>query len=508
MAAPPPTNEAARPAAQYIRMSKEHQRYSPMHQRATIAAYAAANGFEIVRTYIDEGVSGVSIRNRLGLQSLLSDVLAGEAGYRTVLVFDVSRWGRFQNPDQSAHYEFLCTEAGVRVEYCAELFDNDGSLSSTVLKSLKRAMAAEYSRDLSAKIRADQARLAALGFWQGGGAPFGLRRRIVFPDGRLGAILQTGERKAIQSHHIILVPGPRRDVTTVNRIFRLYAFGGLGVTRIARLLNREGASATPWTDSSVNSILINAAYVGDLEYAKTRGELGPPQRRQPRSEWTVVKHAFEAIVPRRVFEAAQAVRAARHPKPSSDEILVLMRRIYARHGMVTFKLIRAEAAKGVVYYIKQHGGLRLACAAIGARLIDRPKAHRCRLDDATALDRLAALFARHGYLSNGLIRQDPSTPSATTYRKRWGSLAQAYAQVDFHPIRDAQRPLPNAPSHALSAAVRQAKGRRRISDPSPDSPAPQAPQPSSKSKRSDERQKPGFYDLSQAIDGKTTPTPR
>lgn len=83
---------------------------------------------------------------RRGLQALLAEVLTGAPGFTAILVYDVSRWGRFQNPDQSAHYEFLCAEAGVRVEYCAEFFDNDCSLASTVLKSMKRAMAADYSR--------------------------------------------------------------------------------------------------------------------------------------------------------------------------------------------------------------------------------------------------------------------------------------------------------------------------------------------------------------------------
>ncbi|WP_340644165.1 recombinase family protein, partial [Phenylobacterium sp.] len=165
------------PAAQYLRMSTEHQKYSTTHQAAAIEGYAQAHGYQIIRTYCDEGISGVSIKNRKGLQQLLADILGGSADYGVVLVYDVSRWGRFQNPDQSAHYEFLCTEAGVHVEYCAELFENDGSLSSTLLKNLKRVMAAEYSRELSVKVADAHLRLAKLGYWQGGPPGYGFRRR-------------------------------------------------------------------------------------------------------------------------------------------------------------------------------------------------------------------------------------------------------------------------------------------------------------------------------------------
>ncbi|RWK32866.1 MAG: hypothetical protein EOR46_30210 [Mesorhizobium sp.] len=54
--------------------------------------------------------------------------MTGQKAFSAILVLDVSRWGRFPNADQSAHYEFLCLDAGVAVEYCAEPFENDGSM--------------------------------------------------------------------------------------------------------------------------------------------------------------------------------------------------------------------------------------------------------------------------------------------------------------------------------------------------------------------------------------------
>jgi hypothetical protein len=48
---------------------------------------------------------------------------------------------------------------GVRVIYCAEQFDNDGATVAAIVKGVKRAMAGEYSRELSAKVFAGQCRL-------------------------------------------------------------------------------------------------------------------------------------------------------------------------------------------------------------------------------------------------------------------------------------------------------------------------------------------------------------
>ena len=166
-------------AAQYLRMSTEHQKYSLQNQAATIADRATQRGYSVVMTYSDAAKSGVTIRKRDGLKRLIEDVVTGDPGFSIILVYDVSRWGRFQDTDEAAHYEFLCRASGVQVEYCAESFSNDGSIASSLMKALKRSMAAEYSRELSEKVRRGQACLAGMGFWQGGQPGYGLRRMLL-----------------------------------------------------------------------------------------------------------------------------------------------------------------------------------------------------------------------------------------------------------------------------------------------------------------------------------------
>jgi DNA invertase Pin-like site-specific DNA recombinase len=130
-------------------MSTDRQEYSTQNQAAVISGYAAERNLQIVREYADEGRSGLRIEGRDALQRLILDIESGQTDFGIVLVYDVSRWGRFQDTDESAYYEFVCKRAGIKVVYCAELFENDGSLFSTMFKNLKRAMAGELSRDLS-----------------------------------------------------------------------------------------------------------------------------------------------------------------------------------------------------------------------------------------------------------------------------------------------------------------------------------------------------------------------
>ena len=123
-------------AAQYVRMSTDHQKYSTENQGDIIHDYAARRGFEIVRTYADDGKSGLRIEGRDSLKRLITDVENGEVDFQAILVYDVSRWGRFQDTDESAYYEYICKRAGINVYDCAEQFENDGSPVSTIIKGV------------------------------------------------------------------------------------------------------------------------------------------------------------------------------------------------------------------------------------------------------------------------------------------------------------------------------------------------------------------------------------
>jgi DNA invertase Pin-like site-specific DNA recombinase len=169
----------------------------------------------------------------------LNKARVGYAVFDAVLVLDVTRWGRFQNTDEGAFYEFLCWRAGVRVLYVGESFENDQSPFFLVFKGIKRAMAAEYSRELSVKVSAAQRRLAKMGYRQGAIAGYGLRRLLLSADGEAKFLLAEGDRKSLASDRIVLVPGPPEEIQTVRWIFDRY-LDGKGCSAIAHELNDKG----------------------------------------------------------------------------------------------------------------------------------------------------------------------------------------------------------------------------------------------------------------------------
>jgi len=374
-----PTLDSPNPtqAAEYIRMSTEHQQYSTENQSDVIREYAQKRGMVIVRTYEDAGKSGLRIDGRDALKQLIHDVETGQAEYKAILVYDVSRWGRFQDADESAYYEYICRRAKIDVHYCAEQFENDGSPVSTIVKGVKRAMAGEYSRELSAKVFIGQCRLIELGFRQGGAPGFGLRRMLRDQGGGAKGMLSRGEQKSIQTDRVVLVLGPNEEVEIVRWMYQLFAEEHKGESEIAALLNSRGIRTDvgrPWTRGTVHQVLTNEKYIGNNVYNKRSFKLKKKRVINSPDMWIRKDNVFEPIIAPELFLKAQAIVRERSRKFTNDELL----------------------------------------------------------------EQLRTLLKREGRLSGLLIDESESMASSSVYRTRFDSLMRAYTLVGYTPERDYQ----------------------------------------------------------------------
>ncbi|MCK1721244.1 recombinase family protein [Bradyrhizobium sp. 141] len=353
-----PTALSARRAAQYVRMSTERQQYSIQNQAAAIAAYAHAHNLTIVRTYRDEGESGLLIKNRAGLTQLLEDVQAGETDFAHVLVYDVSRWGRFQDADESAHYEFICKRAGIRVAYCAEQFDNDGSMLASIVKNIKRVMAAEYSRELSAKVYAGQCRFARLGYKPCGKVGYGLVRELVDEKDQSKGILKKGDRKYLTTDHIRVRLGDPHEVAIVRWIFTRF----LEVkceTVVAWELNKNAVpnrTAKPWTRVMVGAILRDETYIGNLVFNRRSWKLRQTRTYNPPDQWIRAEGCLEPIVDRDLFLKANKFISERRVDLSEEEMIVRLRRTLLQNGRLSISIIEHTPGLPCVATCQTHFG--------------------------------------------------------------------------------------------------------------------------------------------------------
>jgi DNA invertase Pin-like site-specific DNA recombinase len=364
-------------AAEYVRMSTEHQQYSTENQREVIRQYAEQRGMVIVGTYTDAGKSGLRIDGRDALKQLIHDVEQGQAGFTAILVYDVSRWGRFQDADESAYYEYICRRAKINVHYCAEQFENDGSPVSTIVKGVKRAMAGEYSRELSAKVFIGQCRLIELGYRQGGAPGFGLRRMLRDVNGNRKGVLDRGEQKSIQTDRVILVPGPQEEVEIVRWIYTSFVGQGIVESKLARMLNERGSTTDlgrAWTQGTVHKVLTSEKYIGNNVYNRISFKLKKKRVMNPPEMWIRKNASFESIVSPELFQRAQ-------------------------------EIIRERSR---------------------------------RYSDSELLEQLRSLLQRAGRLSGLLIDETAGMASSSVFRHRFGALVNAYKLISYNPERDYQ----------------------------------------------------------------------
>ena len=362
-------------AAQYVRMSTEHQQYSTLNQEDIIRDFAEKRGFEIVRTYADEGKSGLNVAGRDSLRQMIADVQEGRADFTVILVYDISRWGRFQDADESAYYEYLCKRAGIDVHYCAEQFENDGGPTSTIIKSVKRAMAGEYSRELSSKVFKGQCRLIELGYRQGGAPGFGLRRMLVDQNGDEKGVLSRGEQKSLQTDRVILVPGPPEEQKIVLWIYELFVKQGKRESEIATTLNERGITSDHgrmWNRGTVNQVLTNEKYIGNNVYNRTSFKLKQKHVQNAPDMWVRADGVFDPIVPPDLFFMARGIIQERNRRFTDEELI----------------------------------------------------------------ERLKSLAQKHPTLSAAVIDAAEDLPTSSTFRSRFGSLIRAYRLAGYSPDRD------------------------------------------------------------------------
>ncbi len=356
-------------AAVYVRMSTEHQQYSTSNQMDVIREYAKRRGHKIVKDYSDEGKSGLNIQGRDSLAQMIRDVQEGRAEYSSILVYDVSRWGRFQDSDESAYYEYICRKAGVAVHYCAEQFENDGSPMSSVMKTMKRTMAGEYSRELSSKVFQGACRLIQLGYKQGGTAGFGLRRMLIDQNGQHKAMLKMGEQKSIQTDRVVLVRGPEDEVKIVQWIFKAFTSEGKIESEIAAILNAQGVKTDfgrEWNRATVHQILTNEKYIGNNVYHRTSCKLKKKHVVNPPEKWIRADGVFESIVAPELFWAAREIIMARSQKLTDEEMLEKLRTLLKLHGRISGILIdEAEGLPSSTAFSHRFGTLVNAYRLIG-----------------------------------------------------------------------------------------------------------------------------------------------
>jgi len=237
----PKSANVKRRVAGYARVStdSDEQFTSYTAQVDYYTSYIKRNpNWEFVDVYTDEGISGVSTKNREGFNRMIFDALSGKIDL--IVTKSVSRFAR--NTVDSLTTVRKLKEKGVEVYFEKEniyTLDSKGELLITIMSSL----AQEESRSISENVT------------------WGQRKR--FADGKVSMPYKQflGYRKGANGIPEI-VP---EEAELVIRIYKMF-MTGKSSSAIVRKLTEEGIP-TPgkkkvWQKATVESILTNEKYKG------------------------------------------------------------------------------------------------------------------------------------------------------------------------------------------------------------------------------------------------------
>lgn len=336
-----------RPAAvAYLRRSTDRQEQSLADQRSEITRWAGEQGYEVIREYIDDAISGTSAEKRPAFQRMITDAQRGE--FKAVVVWNSDRFSR-GDVTETEHYRYLLRKAGAVVLSVTEDYIAREGIDGDVLRAVKQFQNRQFSISLSQNTLRGQISSVLAASDPGRLTPYGYDREIVGPDGsvlyrirfRAGGDRQVLDREG--RHQSIYVKGqslkkPGKEcrarlvfsepsrVAVVRDIFR-WCIDGRGFKGIADELNRRGVVSPRgnlWSFTSIKSLLENPVYRGDIVWNRRseskfyavrngRADRMRPTRDSGRTEamskddWIVVEDAVPPIVDRETWDRAQVL---------------------------------------------------------------------------------------------------------------------------------------------------------------------------------------------------------
>lgn len=256
-------------------------------------------------TYVDDGFSGINF-NRPAFRRMMGDIEEGKVN--CVIVKDLSRFGR-DYIDTGRYLERYFPDRKVRF---ISVTDNIDSYKQAydMLLPIKNIFNEQYARDISRKIHASVVTRQKAGEF-------------------IGAFASYGYRKSPADKNRLVIDPYAAGV--VKRIYALY-LKGYGKNRIANILNEEKIpcpseykslngehyrnsnrleSTSYWTYSTINRILQNEMYTGNMVQGRKKQQMRSRARAVEKENWIVVPGTHEAVIDEGTWEKVQTLLKCR-----------------------------------------------------------------------------------------------------------------------------------------------------------------------------------------------------
>ena len=198
--------------------------------------------WELVGTYIDEGITGTSAEKREQFMKMIAD--AKEHKFDLIITREVSRFAR--NTVDTLQYTRELRRIGVEVFFLNDnikTFDGDGELRLTIMATL----AQDESRKTSIRVKSGQ--------------QTSMEKGVVYGNGNILGYKRVGKEMVIDPE----------QAKTVRLIYDLY-LAGYGLSKIKYELESRGIKTSTgksrWACTVISGVLKNTFYHGVITYHK------------------------------------------------------------------------------------------------------------------------------------------------------------------------------------------------------------------------------------------------
>lgn len=315
------------------------------------------SNWSYVDGYIDEGISGTSVKNRTNFLKMIRD--AKEGKFDLVLTKEISRFSR--NTVDSIKYTQELLESDVGVLFLSDNINTilpDSELRLTIMSSI----AQEEVRKLSERVR------------------FGMKRSK--EKGHvLGNNIITGYTKEKGKLKI-----DEKEAILVKKIYSMYASGKYGLSKISKILYDEGYKTKKGDyihTTTLRRIITNPKYKGFYctNTVMTKDYRNKKQIRLPMNEW-IIKDSngkIPAIVSPELWNKANKllkIKKTNYLKNIENKRVFSKRypysgNIYCEHHKCKYKRV---ANNGKSYWICND------YAVHGSKICNSPKLYESELD--------------------------------------------------------------------------------------------------------------------------------
>ena len=254
--------------------------------------------WEVAGIYADDGISGVHTKKRDGFNQMIQDCKKHRIDL--ILTKSISRFAR--NTLDSIQYVRMLKQMGIAVVFEKENI-NTATMNSEMILTVLSAFAQAESESISQNV----ARGKRMGYKHG---------KFAFPYGRI-----IGYRKGADGKPEIIP----EQAEIIRLIFNSYLQGD-SLQSIKTKLETAGALTargnTAWSAQSIQRILQNEKYCGDVLLQKTFTEdvlTGVHKKNTGQLPQYYIENYHEGIVSKQMFREVQAEIARRNSKSAANQ---------------------------------------------------------------------------------------------------------------------------------------------------------------------------------------------